>query len=293
MHPHRYRTPRYVWVASAIAATTLHGLGLWWIMIHWQSSLITTPPASIAVVPIPSLEPTASLASDLPTATSANVSAPPEAAAASPPANSSPDNGQTPSVAPSSTATTPPNASPTQPLAADGASLAEPSTTPPSPLPGTAEASQPSQTSQTKQPIQENIEGAENTPSRFITSWGNLELISGARDLPDEPPTLPPEWKQMTSQVVEQSPCIANLVLPMNSVTVLLWPEIGDGGEILRIQPVDVEGATDSDKRLIQCIDSLKNQIPRLNPATVAGTPISTYSVQLSLTINVAESSAE
>lgn len=49
----QYRTPRSVWVGSAIAATLFHAGVLWWGINAWQSRRDTTPPAPIQVIALP------------------------------------------------------------------------------------------------------------------------------------------------------------------------------------------------------------------------------------------------
>lgn len=49
----QYRTPRSVWVGSAIAATLFHAGVLWWGVHAWQSRRDTTPPAPIQIIALP------------------------------------------------------------------------------------------------------------------------------------------------------------------------------------------------------------------------------------------------
>lgn len=49
----QYRTPRSVWVGSAIAATLFHAGVLWWGVNTWQSRRDTIPPAPIQVIALP------------------------------------------------------------------------------------------------------------------------------------------------------------------------------------------------------------------------------------------------
>ncbi|MEM9766635.1 MAG: hypothetical protein AAF892_01970 [Cyanobacteria bacterium P01_D01_bin.71] len=308
----RFRTPRFVWVNSAIAATLLHTVLVWWGLAAWQTRQTLTSPAPIRIVAVPentipapaaiASSPDVSVAAaDSPeTATTpgtpaATVTTPPVApnnpSAAVPlttPSEAIPP-ASTPPVVPTDTSPPPTNTS-TPP--ADTPTPLTDIPTPPTNTP-TPPTNSPTPPTDTPTPPTDNPVPPTDAPTPpadtptdpesagSIQSWWSLRpLPGGGSDIHEEIPRLPDGWQTSTSALLANAGCSSGLVAPGASVRLTLWPLVQADGQISEFAPWD-EGNSGVPEAVMQCIRGLRSQMLPLIPAQDGGMAIASDEVLL------------
>ncbi|NER83407.1 MAG: hypothetical protein F6K42_28410 [Leptolyngbya sp. SIO1D8] len=271
--PHAYRTPLYVWAASAIAATVLHAGGALWAMAYWQNRRSIVPPPTIEVIAIPAAD---AIESTVSKTLEQSQSSPMSEATTSDVAVTAPvEPANNTSVSPEPVVPLP-TISPAPPtsISETGSS---PSPARPQPSPDAETMPQPPTPLPTLEPIPP-------TPQRDVLTTLMLEPVPVAyrADPPDQFPQMSLGWEETVSTLLQESSCFTGVVPPL--VTLQLTVEI-DG----LISQMNSWGSSDlMSTGLIQCLDALKNKMPPLMPATIDGVPIPTDLMLLTIELNVA-----
>ena len=270
-----YRTPRRVWVTSAIVAALLHAAAVYGAIAVWQNRRSAVTPGPISVIALPVGTETALAPTPPPTA---------GAPADTQPALSESNTTQRPfePVAPTTVSPEPrPVARPTQP--------ALPPVTPnapaPSPAPVTPVApNAPSTGSEVVPPVQPESPGEVEPPapvppsggspteeSGIATSWRRELVPGGGSAIHPVKPDLPTTWPASVTALVTNAGC-ASGISPGTSITVTLWPIIEADGQISEFLPRDAENM--GTEALVSCILALRAQMPPLTPAQDGGAAI-------------------
>ena len=273
-----HRTPRYVWVASAIAATTLNASGIWWITTYWQKhhNMPTAPPIAVIAIPEPAIAAVRPQSN-----ASAPVPAPSPKAPVPPQPATTPD---TP-IAQEITPTTLPSSSP-QSSQFPATSFSDPSTSPPS--------TQPPQTTgepapRFTSPIPTSPITDDDSPDPqggLRIQWKQPELIPRPRDIPEELPQFPQGWQDSVSSLLKTSSCFTELT--PTGVQITLWPTIEADGHISSLNLFDRSNTPAADD-LEPCLQALSPEFPPLIPAKTGGAPIATYAAVIILEVSFTE----
>ena len=281
-----YRTPRWVWVTSAIVAALLHAAAVYGAIAVWQNRRSAVTPGPISVIALP-----------VGTETALEPTPPPTAGAPADtqPALSESNTTQRPFEPVAPTTVSPesrPVARPTQP--------ALPPVTPnapaPSPAPVTPVApNAPSTGSEVVPPVQPESPGevAPSVPvppsggspteeTGIAASWRSEIAPGGGSVIQDMPPQLPATWPASVTALVTNAGCASGVSSGM-SVTITLWPIIEANGQISEFIPRVAENA--GNEALVSCIQALRSQMPPLTPAQDGGTAIASDEILIILEI--------
>ncbi|MGF1460752.1 MAG: hypothetical protein ACFBSG_17205 [Leptolyngbyaceae cyanobacterium] len=294
------KTPRSVWVTSAIATAIIHlGLINWglaaWYRAHQDATaapirVITIPEGdagSEAIVPENSVpeafpDPPASPGSAVPSNTSPVAPKPLEPFIDSSPvvANDAP---ATPAVSPPPVPSAePPPARPPIP------------TRSPEPPPGDVPdatggaAAQPLPPAPPVQPGGAGTQPDPGTPSTtegamgVASSW-SLQPLPGGADLHDERPRLPAGWQTATAALLENAACAEGLMAGGDTARVTLWPVVEADGRISEFLPWEQRSAVPAS--VMQCVTGLRAQLPALIPARDGGEAIASTEVLLTVEV--------
>ena len=284
-----YRTPRSVWAVSAIAATALHAGGAWWAITYWQTRRSTTTPPPISVIALPIADVTRSPQqpiSSLPPVSPTSQADPAEAVPAAPQFEAVPDTSVPQASTPTAPETpntvaapTPPPSQPRPPASSD------PPNTPASP-------SRPP--SQPRPPAPQNPETSPAAPATDEVSPNQRGVLAALTldpvpvqyraDPPDDFPQMPSGWEQTASALIEESRCFTGSIPPL--ITLQLTVEMD--GQISNIKSWQNSNYPIDDD-LVNCLDTLKTQLPPLIPAMTTGSPMPTDMVLLTLELSVTE----
>lgn len=273
-----HRTPRYVWVASAMAATTMNASGIWWITTYWQKhhNMTTAPPIAVIAIPEPAI------AADLP---QSNASAPVPAPSPKAPVPLQPVTTPDTPISPEIPPATLPSSSP-QSSQFPETSFSDPSTPPPS-LQTPQTTGEPTPRSTPPIPTPSITEDdSPDTQGGLRIQWKQPELVPGPRDIPEELPQFPQGWQDSVSSLLKASSCFTELT--PTDIQITLWPTIEADGRISSLRLFDRSNTPAADN-LEPCLQALRPQFPPLIPAKTSGAPIATYVAVIILEVSFTE----
>ncbi len=257
------RTPRYVWSASAIAATLIHAIGIGWVSAHWRAARQSPPPSPIEVIPVP--------LANAPTGAPDPAALPPlpNATPTTSPSDLAPD----PAIASPATPPTAPAAQGTDAPMPTAGSPGTPGSGKPSAAGGApATASPPSPTPPSSSPPTPSPTGSpDGSPEpAFLASFTIMRLPNSGEE-PETLPAVPRDWATQAFAAGE-----SGCALPAGaagSFQVQLRLSLASDGQVMAIAPWG-DSDTSPYANLATCL--VRKQLPPFIPAQSGGVPVAT-----------------